>query len=252
MSDLVLALAVFVLIIGVMLILRARIGEKFEVKYSDILLALIPIVIWLLVTGKIQKFEFAELKIETAFVEASKTTLAKQITPVKLPVESVRMDPKRGIEEIPKLIRDETQALSFQLGYGGYYGPAIEEYLRRLSEYPFFKYVVIVGRDGRFVGMADVRALNSIFRVREGTFTSDDFARWINQSETSSLPRLPGYVSAEDAVKNNTHKQTALEQMEALNVEILPVIDEQDKYLGVVDRSRLTASLIIDVANKVK
>lgn len=252
MEDLILALSVFVLIVAVMIALRVKIGERFEVKYSDILLAIIPVILWLLMTGKIQKFEFAELKIETAFVEASKTAVAKQITPVKLPVESIRMDPKAGVEEIPRMIRNKTEALSFQLGHGGYYGPAIEEYLKILSEYPFFKYIIFVGGDGKFAGMTDARALTSIFLAREADFRPDEFAGWLNRSDTASLSRLPRFVPANDAIARDTDKQTALERMESLNVETLPVIDEKGRFAGVVDRSRLTSSLIIDVARKLK
>lgn len=50
----------------------------------------------------------------------------------------------------------------------------------------------------------------------------------------------------------NADKKTVLEKMENLGLEILPVVSEKGKFLGVVDRSRLTSSLIIDMANKLK
>jgi len=215
-------------------------------------LALIPIVLWLLVTGRIPKLKLGEFEIQTAFVEASKAAVAKQITPVKLPVESIIMEPKAGIEEIPRLIKNKTEALFFRLGHGGYYGPAIQEYLKGLSEYPFFKYVIIVDSGGKFFGMADARELNSIFLAPEADFRSDDFAQWLNRADIAFLSRLPRFVSANDAIREDTGKQTALERMEALNVETLPVTDEKGKFAGVVDRSRLTASLIIDVSSKLK
>jgi len=252
MNDLFLALAVFVLIIVAMITLRIKISEKFEVKNSDILIALIPVALWLILTGKIQKLEFGEFKIEAAFVEASRTAIAKQITPVKLPVESVKMDPKRGVAEIPQLISSKTEALLFELGYGGYYGPAIEEYLQELSKYSFFRFIIITSRDGKFVGIADAPELNSIFLARGATYNSEAFAQWINKSDIASLSKLPGFVSAKDAVKKDTDKQTGLERMEALNIETLPVIDEGGKFVGIINRSRLTSSLILDVANKLK
>ena len=252
MPSVILSLAMFVLVIVAMIILRVKVGEKFEIKYTDIILAVIPIVLWLLLTGKIPKLKLGELEIEMAFKEASKTKIAQQITPLRLPVEPVRMDPKRGVGEIPRLIKDKTEALFFQLGHGGYYGPAIEEYLRKLSEHPFFKYIIISGREGTFTGLADGRELNSIFMFRGADFNANDFARWLNSSDTVSLSRLPGYISASNAIRKDADKQTALERMEALDSDTLPVMDEQGKFAGIVDRSRLTASLIIDVANKVK
>jgi CBS-domain-containing membrane protein len=47
-------------------------------------------------------------------------------------------------------------------------------------------------------------------------------------------------------------KQTALEQMEKLNLETLPVFDDQGKFVGAINQSRLTACLIIDVAKKIR
>jgi hypothetical protein len=252
MDALFISLAMFALIMAIMIILRIFIGEKFEIKNSDILIAIIPIALWLVLTGKIQSLAFGEFKIEAAFVEASKTAVTKQITPLKLPVESIRMDPKRGMEEIPRLIKNKTEALFFELGYGGYYGPAIEEYLKILSQYPFFKYIIITSSDGKFVGMADARELNSILIARSGPFNSNDFARWINGRDIDSITKLPGFIPAKDAIKKDLDKQAALEKMEKLNIEILPVIDEQEKFVGIVDRSRLTSSLIIDVASKLK
>lgn len=251
MNDLILALVIFILVMAVLMILRMKIGEKFEVRNSDILIAIIPVALWLVLTGKIQKLEFGEFKIEAAFVEASKTAITKQITPVKLPVESIRMDPKQGVEEIPQLIKNRTEALHFELGYGGYYGPAIEQYLERLSDYHFFKHVIITEEEGKFVGIADAKELNSVFSAQEAPYSSDDFAHWINESKIASLSNLPGFVSARNAIKKSTDKQTALEKMDTLNIETLPVIDDEGSFIGVVNRSRLTASLIIDVSKKV-
>jgi len=40
--------------------------------------------------------------------------------------------------------------------------------------------------------------------------------------------------------------------MENLNIDVLPSLNQENKFIGVVDRSRLTASLIIDVTNRLK
>lgn len=252
MNTLFIVLVVFFLLMASMIILRIFIGERFEIKNSDILIALVPIALWLVLTGKIQRFEFGEFKFEAAFVEASQTAITKQITPLKLPVESIRMDPKRGVNEIPRLVRNKTEALFFELGYGGYYGPAIEEYLNRLSQYSFFKYIIIISSNGKFVGMADARELNSVFQTRTGGPSSQEFAQWVNREDIDSLTKLPGFVSAKNSINNELDKQAALEKMEELNIETLPVIDKQGKFVGIVDRSRLTSSLIIDVASKLK
>ncbi|MDH5683337.1 MAG: CBS domain-containing protein [candidate division WOR-3 bacterium] len=252
MLYLIISLLIFVLIIALIIFIRVKFGAKFEIKTSDILIALIPIALWLLLTKKIQKFEIAGFKMELAFVEALEAKINKQITPVKLPVEYLRIGLKQRPGEIPQLVRDKIEALSFQLGDGDYHGPAIEEYLRRLSEHPFFKFIIINNENRRFTGIVEVRKLLSAFLTREGDFKLDNFAQWINENDTLALYQLPGFVSAKDGIRKDTDKQTALEKMDSLNIETLPVVDEHGKFAGVVDRSRLTASLIIDVANKLK
>ena len=47
-------------------------------------------------------------------------------------------------------------------------------------------------------------------------------------------------------------KRKVLKQMDSLKVESLPLVDAQGGFLGTVDRSELTASLILDVADRLE
>ncbi len=252
MIDVITALAIFIVIIAIMILLRIKVLKNTEIKQTDILIAIIPVILWLLLTGKITEFEFGDLKVQTAFLEASTSPITRQITPLKLPVRSLSMDPKRGVEQIPRLIESRTEALLFELGYGRYYGPAIEEYLIQLCDYSFFKYIIIVDAQQKFVGLVDAKQLNATFTSSNPGFNSRDFANWINNNQTNALLRLPGLIMSENAIRKEMNKQTVLEKMEILNIDLLPVINEENKFVGIIERSRLTASLIIEVANKVK
>ena len=99
------------------------------------------VALWMLFTGKVQEFAVGDVKIVTAIREASVSPIKNHVAP--LPVADVHIDPKAGVEQIPALLRKKTEALGFRLGGGGYYGPAIAEYLARLSQSPSFRYVVI-------------------------------------------------------------------------------------------------------------
>ncbi|KKO18895.1 MAG: CBS domain-containing protein [Candidatus Brocadia sp.] len=59
-------------------------------------------------------------------------------------------------------------------------------------------------------------------------------------------------MSSESAVDETTDKSQALQLMEFLNVDNLPAISKDKRFAGIVNRSRLTASLIIDVAKQLK
>ncbi len=246
------SIVAFIVILAALVVIRSR-DTKFEVKSTDIVVALLPIIIFLLVTGKIQKFEVGGLKFETAFVNASMAEITSQVAPLTgLPSEPVRMDPKRGIEEIPHLIEKKTEGLLFRLGYGGYYGPAIQNYFVMLAKQPFLRYAIIENPDKTFFAMADARSLADLLSSSNPPYRADQFARWLNSSDKASLKQLPGFIPSEDAVTETTDKSQALQRMETLNVDTLPVINKDKTFVGIVNRSRLTASLIIDVADKLK
>lgn len=250
MQTLIILLAVFVLILVLMAIIRTRISETFEIRNSDILIALIPIAFWLILSEKVKVIEFGGFKIEAAFLEAAEAAIGPQVE--EIPIDPIEMGPKGGVGEILRLIEQKTEALVFQLGHGGYYGPAIGEYLRKLTAFPFFKYLVINDEEGRFFGLVNARSLNALFQSRAAEYDVDDFARWLNGADTASLSRLPGFIGADHVIQEDTDKQTALIKLEELNVETLPVVDEDGSIVGVVDRSRLASSLIIEVAGKVR
>ena len=241
----------FVCILAVLVLLRAK-STRFEVKPADIVVAVVPVVVFLLVTGKLQKFELGEggVKIETAFVEASASTIEPQVTPLAgIAAEPIRLNSKMSVNELPRLIESETEGLTFSLGHGGYWGPAIAEYFVTLARQPFLKYVIIEHPDGTFFGLANARPLAEFFQQSfQAPITADHLAEWLNSSDTKALAQLPNFIGAVDAVNKETDKYQALLKMETLNVDRLPAVNEANRFVGMVDRSRLTASLLIDVA----
>ena len=246
------SMGVFFVILIALILIRLK-SSNFEIKVTDLVVAVLPVVIFLLVTGKIQKFEMGELKIETAFVKASTSAIKAQVTQLTgLPSEPLQIDPKRGVEEIPRLIEKRTEGLLFLLGYGGYYGPAIQEYLNQLLKYPYLKYIILENPDRTFFGMADARELATLLSSVKPPYSANDFATWLKRPDTSSLKRLSGFEGSDMAVSQTTDKKQTLQIMDKLNVENLPVINKDKRFAGIVNRSRLTASLIIDIANELK
>ncbi|MFC1712173.1 CBS domain-containing protein [Candidatus Poribacteria bacterium] len=267
------SIAVFVIIVVAMAILRITVSDKFEIKSTDMLVAVIPIAIWLILSGKVKVFEFAGLKIESAFAEASRAKIAPYDINLPAEVDSIRIGAKGSLQRIPQLIIDRIEALSFELGYAEYEIIEMGEYFRYLSRQPFFRHIIINRSNGTFVGMANARELYTApsavseaaedkriydkdrdeHNAPQANYSPFKLAGWLRESNTKALAdNLPGYISAEDAIKEDTDKQTALAQMEKLDVEVLPVVDGDGKFAGVVERSRLVSSLIIDVAGKMK
>ena len=87
-ATIIISAIVFFVIIVMAVLFRRFTGNKYEVKNSDIVLALIPVMIGLLITGKIKSFQFGDLKVETAIVQASQAAIEEQVVELKgLPVE---------------------------------------------------------------------------------------------------------------------------------------------------------------------
>ncbi|MBI3774029.1 MAG: hypothetical protein HY273_00475 [Gammaproteobacteria bacterium] len=252
--TLILSIGTFIAILALLLVLRAR-NSTLEIRATDIVVATLPVLMFLLVSGKIQKLEFGEggVKIETAFVKASVAEINSQVTAVAgLPMDTTLINPKEAISAIPQLIEKKTEGLSFRLGYGGYAGPAILDYLARLTAQPYLKYIIIENSDGSFFGMADARQLYAMLTNPYGQVKADELARWLANGNRPSFNKLPGFIAAEHAAKPSADKTQTLQLMEQLNVDILPVINEQKIYLGVINRARLVASVILDVAKDLK
>ncbi|MBI3304489.1 MAG: hypothetical protein HYZ72_20695, partial [Deltaproteobacteria bacterium] len=77
----------FILLLALSVALRTKTGNKFEVKNPDVVLALVPVALWLFLSGHIQEFAFGDFKIVAAIKEASHSPVAPQLT--ELPVQSV-------------------------------------------------------------------------------------------------------------------------------------------------------------------
>ncbi len=120
MNTVFVALGFFAIILALLVALRVKSGNKIDIRSSDIVLALVPVALWLFLTGKIQEFAFGEVKIVAAIKMAAKAPVGPQVS--KLTVDTVRERittmSKAGPEVIPQMIDTKSQALSFTLGPG--------------------------------------------------------------------------------------------------------------------------------------
>lgn len=254
MSTVAVALGMFAALLALLVALRAKTGNKFDIRNSDIVLALVPVALWLFLTGKIQEFAFGEVKIVAAIKLASAAPVGPEVSKLTIDAvrEPVRMMSKGAPDVIPQMINTKSQALSFTIGQGGYAGPAIADYLDQLTQYPFLRYIVLNNSDGTFFGIADARQIADVVRASNPRFNVDAFADWINGGQKAELAALPGFISAEKALHKKDDKRKALEMMNTEDAQVLPVLDEAGNFDGIVDRSKLTASILTEIAQRVE
>jgi CBS domain-containing protein len=231
--------------------------EKGEIRASDLALALIPFFVWLLATGQINKLGFGgvEIEVRNAILNAVQEPVAGQVQPTSISglvnrLETGERGAKGGVDRLPELRRRQIEALEFHLGRRGYYvGGIIARYLETLSPLPFFRYVVIFDEQGRLAGIFDQNRF--VEAMSEQATGYDWFAGLLNrggQAAVRELATLPGFVPGDAAVTPDASKRTALARMEEVDSSILPVVDHADRRLvGVLDRGRLTASLMLDI-----
>ena len=206
-------------------------------------------------------------RTKDAILSATKAPVDKRLA--ALPVDTIELSPKEGIHQIPELMRDRVNALSFRLGRGGYYyGPAVWQYFANLSKLPEFRYAVVLNDDNSLFGVLDapglVFALNppnagelaEQFPLSTSNLPGENqvsmwtqFANQLNAGDTEALKNYPAFVSRDKAVPLGWGKQRVLDRMEELRVEWLPVVEEEgQQFVGIIDRSRLTTSLVLEIA----
>jgi len=246
------------LLLTALVALRTVSAGRIEVKLTDAAIAAIPILLWLLGSGQVTKLVVGAegITVETtrmAILEAADRPIENQVAP--LPVAPVTIAAKGSIFEIPALVASGIAALEFQLGMGGYAPDVIREYFAALTMTPAFRYVVITNRDGSLFGIMDAHRLAAGLGSGSGRASWNSFADLLNRNDPKALAELGknyGFVAAESAVGQMADKRMVLEQMEASNADWLPVVDNAKKFVGIVDRSRVVASLILEVDTRLR
>src|SRR5262249_9915802 len=124
--------------------------------------------------------------------------------------------------------------------------------LSRLNGLPTFRYIIILNNDAdnSLFGMIDSRKLAALLQEHKSLASEDDLAAFITGKQTEKLAALPGFVTADSALSESSTKQQALEAMQDHDVDWFPVVDSTHKLKGVVERSVLAASLLVEVVNR--
>jgi CBS-domain-containing membrane protein len=153
------------------------------------------------------------------------------------------------------MVRRRVHGLDFMLGVGGYDPNVLKAYLETLRRYDFFRFVIVLTPDQRLFGMIDARSLLATLEEPTSGMTFQEFASLLNRANDADrdrLAQLAGFVPASDAVTKQLEKRDVLDRMEKAGRDWLPVVTAQGQLDGVVDRSRLTASIILDVTNQLR
>jgi hypothetical protein len=247
-------LVVTALVLIATLVIKYCTDGQMQITTNDMLVTAIAAVLMLFVTGRISEFGVGSqgLTVKAAIIAATKKRIARHIAP--LPVETLQMSEKVEEAGIERFIKQLTPALYFVLGSNRYFEITIERYLDQLTRLPFFRFVILLtsDTDKTLFGMIDARKLLAQLRDPASGITVAEFTTVVNHGGPGAearLKHLAGFVSCSAAVTSDVDQRGALKKMEELRTDWLPVV-EASRLTGIVERSRLTASLILDVADQ--
>ena len=216
-GNTIIAISIFVVTIILVLFLRKKVGKDYEIKTSDIIIAIVPLAVWLLLTGKverlkvgdfevtlvaeaIQKAQNTEISESTALINPVLNTITKEIV-------NVQGAPKRSLEELDKILKSKPEALIFLMGYDNYGSTEIEQYLNQLAQ-STLKYIIINDyTTGKFKGIISLELLMPQIFSKSPDFTADNLKIWLETSNESEINNIKGLLSLKDAIKPTTRSE---------------------------------------------
>ncbi len=247
--QIAISIVTFFVLVITCIIVRIKVSEKFKIETTDLVLALVPIVLWLFLSGKIVKMEYAGLKFESAFKEAKNAPVKKEVLP--LPIDNFSTTLKAGIGQIDYIVSQQKEAVVFLIGYDNYAGEAIVEYLEKLRNTDVKYFVFLNDKDESFVGLIPFNDFYiQVFQGDEPVATAENVAKWLKNGNVRDLLKIPGMISSDYAVDENDSKEKALKKLLNSKSTILPVIDKSMKLQGIVTDGRLSASILLDISDQ--
>lgn len=210
-------------------------------------LLLFPILVYMIFSGRLKEIR-APGGLEAKFVDVAEKPVEATFEPIEASVEDMSVVEKGGMHEMKKTFRkiDESKpiVLTLTLNKGGYYDRlAILEYIKGLSQYRNFKFVVILGQDNKFVAYMPAWRFSQILEMDS---LGNELIAVINSDRIQELQQYPGIVT-----KTITTKETniqALKEMSKQNIEALVVVGEDGRLCGVIEREQVLSRLMLTMA----
>lgn len=256
-GDTIIAISIFVVTIILVLFLRKKVGKDYEIKTSDIIIAIVPLAVWLLLTGKVERLKVGDFEVtlvaeaiqEAKNTEISETAaLISPISSITKEIDNIRGAPKSSLVDLDKILKSKPEALIFLMGYDNYGSTEIEQYLNKLAQ-STLKYIIINDyTTGKFKGIISLELLMPQIFSKNPEFTADDLKIWLENSNETEIYNIDGLLSSNDAIKPTTSKYVALENMQKLETTFLPVINEKEEFIGVIHMEQLSTSLLMDIS----
>ncbi len=223
----------FFLILFVIILINLKINQEFKIETSWLAISLSPVLIWLLTTQQLS--EFSGFGLAFKLKEATATPVSLKLDGDLIKPENISRDEKSGINRIESFKKNRVAAITLVVGKQGYYSNyAIQEYLIELTPLSFFKYVVFEDRSGKFKGV--IWGTKLLEEMRNNNLNL------VELIESEDIEKINGIMTT--AVSMGSSKQMSLQLMDKTGLAELPVVNDSNRYVGVVERDKITSSIV--------
>ena len=234
------------LFLGFGLLWLAKSILKMEGETVFISLLFIPIIIYVITSGKLEQLK-GPGGLEAKFAKTADEKIIIQSDKVIASVEEMQIVKKESIEvlEIKKKEINENQpiVMIMEIGKSDYYKRKdVISYIEFLSQFRNFKFIVFIDDQKKFAAFMPFWSLKGLLSKNN---IGDEFIDLINEGHKSDLLRYPGIVI--DTIRINYTNAQALKEMTKQNLEALVVTDEANMLKGVVEREQVLSRMMLSL-----
>lgn len=208
----------------------------FDLEPLHFVIALIPFIILLILSGKLKEIR-GPGGIGFSMRDEVQKPVSPELIEMPLEVDPAIVQQKRGIEELRnRIAQNPPTTLSFEVGKKNYYGQwAIEEYVRELERHPNFRFILFTDAHGKFKGCMKVSDYKTLLQT-------GDIVQKLENGQILKAPRV-----IKNLIRITSTNKQALNEMERANLNMLPVIDSEEKFVGVVTQEEIVRKILTRV-----
>lgn len=238
--------AVLFLIIGLAVVFFAKKYLEIESDAVFLSLLIIPVVVYMVVSGKIEEFKAGGLAAK--FTKVAGKSAVDKILDAFIEEEEAAILRKGGIPELKdtfnrfksNLPKNKQIVMTLEPGYH-YTREGVLQYIKLLSQFRNFKFVVFQ-RNGNYEAYMPFEAVERLVSTED---FGGDFIDQINEGKWQDLFGYPGLVR-EKLSAQSTNRE-ALYKMEEKNLKALAVVDENESIKTFVELDQILSKIVLEV-----
>ena len=243
------AIAIFFLFLGIFVLWLLKTWLNMQQDVVLISLVLIPVFVYMIFSGRLQEIH-GPGGLGATFMAVAKTSLdINESNAERIEVGQVGIIEKGGMLGLQQVLQKVGNPmyliLTVTLGKVDHYKEtALLNYLKALSQYRNFTFLVILEQDEEVYAYVAGWRATQILEMEMG-MGSHDFVGAINQGLKQDLSR---YELVKMTVRATDTNIDVLKKMTDLKMDALIVTDEEGKLKGVVERELVLSKLMLAIA----